>query len=319
MKALIIGGGGFVGHYLAKHLTETCHWETTLTKLPQENIFVPGCDAYNLDIMDLEAIEALLVRLRPDVIFHLAAQSSVAVSWKNPQMTVDINIRGSLNVLDAIRAIDGYTPRVLLIGSGEEYGTLPEGTILVDENVPVHPGNPYAITKVAQNLFGTLYAKAYGMQLVMVRAFNHVGPGQSPQFVVSDFCKQAAEISVGAREPEIFVGNLSVARDFTDVRDVVRAYALLAQKGIVGETYNVGSGRAVVLRDLLGQIIQQSGAEIRVTVDSKKLRPTEVPVICADSSKLRADTGWEPEITLEQTIAETLAFWRSQAENRIGG
>lgn len=313
MKAMIIGGG-FVGHHLAKHLTESCHWETVLTKLPQETISIPGCEAYNLDILDQDAIQALLVRYRPDVIFHLAAQSSVAYSWKNPQMTVDVNIRGSLNVLDAIRAIEGYTPRVLLIGSGEEYGVLPQGTSLVDETIPVHPGNPYAITKATQNLFGTLYAKAYGMQTVMIRAFNHVGPGQAQQFVVSDFCKQAAEISAGVRAPEIFVGNLSAARDFTDVRDVVRAYALLAEHGRAGETYNVGSGTAVVIRDLLDQIIRQSGMEIRVTVDPKKLRSVEVPVIRADITKLARDTSWKPEIALEQTIEETLAYWRSRVK-----
>lgn len=318
MKAMIIGGGGFVGYYLARHLTETCHWQTVLTKLPHENVDLPSCAVYNLDILDMDAVQALLVRLRPDVIFHLAAQSSVAYSWKNPQQTVEINIHGSLNVLDAVRAVDDYAPRVLLIGSGEEYGVLPEGISVVDEAVPVHPGNPYAITKVSQNLFGTLYAKAYGMQIVMVRAFNHVGPGQSPQFVVSDFCKQAAEISAGIRTPEIAVGNLSAARDFTDVRDVVRAYSLLAQKGRVGETYNVGSGKAVVIRDLLDQIIRQSGVEIHVMVDPAKLRPIEVPVILADVSKLRADTGWEPKITLEQTITETLAYWRSQIEYRMG-
>ena len=231
MKALIIGGGGFVGRYLAEHLIRDCGWETVLTKLPQETVDVAGCEAYNLDILDKDAVEALLVRQKPDAVLHLAAQSSVALSWKNPQLTADINIHGCLNVLDAIREIPGYQPRILLIGSGEEYGALPKGTALVSETTPVHPGNPYAITKLTQNLFGALYAKAYGMHVMMVRAFNHVGPGQSPQFVVSDFCKQAAEIAAGKRESVIRVGNLTAARDFTDVRDVVRAYSLLLQHG----------------------------------------------------------------------------------------
>lgn len=312
MKALIIGGGGFVGGYLGRHLSADKGWETTITKLPQEQVTVAGCCVCDLDITDLCAIQALLQKKRPDVIFHLAAQSSVAVSWKNPQLTVDINIRGSLNVLDAVRHMADYHPRLLLIGSGEEYGTLPEGVCRVSEETPVHPGNPYAVTKAAQNLFGTLYAKAYGMETVMVRAFNHIGPEQTPQFVTADFCRQAAEIALGKREPVIRVGNLSAARDFTDVRDVVRAYGLLAEHGRAGETYNVGTGRAVVIRELLEEIIRQSGVKIQVETDPAKLRPVEIPVIEADVTKLRQDTGWTPEIPLEQTIAETLAYWKAQ-------
>ena len=151
MKALIIGGGGFVGRYLAEHLVQDCGWETFLTKLPKENVEVEGCEAYNLDILDKDAVEALLVRLKPDAILHLAAQSSVAYSWKNPQLTADINIHGCLNVLDAVRSVPGYAPKILLIGSGEEYGVLPENTSLVSETTPVHPANPYAITKLARS------------------------------------------------------------------------------------------------------------------------------------------------------------------------
>ncbi len=311
MKALIIGGGGFVGRYLGEHLIQ-CGWETIVTKLPAETAEIAGCTICDLDILDVNAVKALFAKLRPDVIFHLAAQSSVAVSWKNPQLTVEINVRGALNVLDAAREMEGLQPRILLIGSSEEYGTLPPDLSLVSEETPVHPGNPYAITKAAQNLFGTLYAKAYGMEIVMIRAFNHVGPRQLPQFVVADFCKQAAEIAQGKREPVMRVGNLSAARDFTDVRDVVRAYAMLADHGRAGETYNVGSGRAVVIQDLLHEIIRQSGAKIRVETDPEKLRPVEVPVIKADITKLKQDTGWLPEIPLEQTIAETLAYWKAQ-------
>jgi GDP-4-dehydro-6-deoxy-D-mannose reductase len=312
MKALIIGGSGFVGNYLAAHLTQDLGWETTVTKLPQEQVTCPGCQVCDLDILDKEAIQSLLTRFKPDGIFHLAAQSSVALSWKNPQLTAEINIRGCLNLLDAIRGIEDYTPKVLLIGSSEEYGALPKNTSLVTEETPVHPGNPYAITKLTQNLFGSLYAKAYGMSIVMVRAFNHVGPGQLPQFVVADFCKQVAEIAAGLREPVMHVGNLSAARDFTDVRDVVRAYGLLMQHGKAGETYNVGSGKAVVIRSLLEEIIAQSGVEITVETDPAKLRPVEIPEIRADITKLQQDTGWQPQIPLKQTIAETIADWREK-------
>lgn len=313
MKALIIGGGGFVGQYLAEHLIGERGWKTALTKLPKETVSIPDCEVYNLDILDPDAVLALLVRLKPDVIFHLAAQSSVAYSWKNPQLTVEINIHGCLNVLDAVRQLPGYQPQILLIGSGEEYGTLPSNVTLVSEETPVHPGNPYAISKAAQNSFGTLYAKSYGMRIVMVRAFNHVGPGQAPQFVVSDFCKQAAEIALGKRPPVIRVGNLSAVRDFTDVRDVVRAYSALAEHGRAGETYNIGSGRGIAIQEILERVIRLSGAEITVEVDAAKLRPVEIPVIRADIAKLQADTGWAPKIPLEQTIRETLAYWQAAA------
>lgn len=313
MKALIIGGGGFVGRYLAAECLRQ-GWDTTVTKLPSETVTAENCTVCDLDILDFDAVKSLLAKLRPERIFHLAAQSSVAVSWKKPQLTADINIHGSLNVLETVRSLADYAPRMLLIGSGEEYGALPAGVSRVDENVPVHPGNPYAITKAAQNQFGTLYAKAYHMEVVLVRAFNHVGPGQTPQFVVSDFCKQAAEIAGGLREPVMRVGNLSAARDFTDVRDVVRAYVMLAQQGKAGETYNVGSGHAIVIEQLLKEIIRQSGAEIRVETDPAKLRPVELPVVEADIAKLQRDTGWKPEIPLSQTIGETLSYWKSQGK-----
>ncbi len=313
MRALIIGGGGFVGSFLAAHLQRDKHWETWITKLPQETVDIPNCVVCDLDILHQAEVTSFLTETKPDVIFHLAAQSSVAYSWKNPQMTVEINILGSLRMLDAIRDMPNYTPHVLLIGSSEEYGVLPPDVAQVSEGMTIAPENPYAITKAAQNRFGYLYAKAYGMHITMIRAFNHIGPLQAPLYSAADFCKQAAEIALGQRPPQIHVGNLSAARDFTDVRDVVRAYGLLAEYGRSGETYNVGSGKAIPLQDLLAQIIQCSGVEIEVVTDPTRLRPVEVPVVQADIRKLKADTGWSPEIPLEQTIREMLAYWRTKA------
>ncbi|MGN0592389.1 MAG: GDP-mannose 4,6-dehydratase [Ruminococcus sp.] len=312
MKALIIGAAGFVGGYLARHLTEDLHWETVLTKLPQESIADTGCPVFDLDILEQSAITALLKEQRPDVIFHLAAQSSVALSWQKPQLTVAVNVTGSLNVLEAVRSMGDSMPRILLIGSGEEYGHLPAGVSLVSEETPLHPGNPYAVTKAAQNLFGTLYAQSYGMEILSVRAFNHIGAGQLPLFAAADFCKQAAEIVCGKRENCIRTGNLSAKRDFTDVRDVVRAYGLLAQYGRAGETYNVGSGRSIAIALLLQEIIRQSGMEIRVETDPAKLRPVDIPDIRADITKLQRDTGWMPEIPLARTLHEMLAYFIRQ-------
>lgn len=311
MKALIIGAAGFVGSYLIHHLKNDLHWEVLATKMPQETIAIDDITIYDLDILDKESIQRLLRELRPDAILHLAAQSSVGVSWKNPDLTIDVNIKGSIHVLDSIRTLD-YTPRVLLIGSGEEYGHILPTETPISEDTVLRPGNIYAATKACQNMLGKIYADAYQMDIVSVRAFNHIGPNQTPIFVVADFCKQVAEIEAGLIPPVIHVGNLSAARDFSDVRDVVRAYGLLLQKGKSGETYNVGSGYAITIEEILRKILLHSKITIQVEVDKEKLRPVDVPIIEADISKLQACTGWDPEITLDQTITDVLAYWRNK-------
>ena len=309
MKALIIGGAGFVGNYLIEHCKRDWQWSVHVTKMPNETIANPDVSIHDLDILEKKEITALLQMVRPDCIFHLAAQSSVAVSWKNPALTVDVNVKGSINVLDAIRELD-YSPRILLIGSGEEYGhILPGETPISERNTP-RPGNIYAATKACQNMIGAIYAKAYQMPIMMVRAFNHIGPNQSPLFVVADFCRQVAEIEAEMRPPVIHVGNLAARRDFTDVRDVVRAYALLIQKGQPGETYNVGSSHAVSIEEVLTRILSLSARQIQVSVDSDRLRPVDIPIIEADITKLREVTNWTPAIPLQQTLEETLNYWR---------
>lgn len=332
MKSLIIGAAGFVGAYLIRHLTQELGHETIVTKLPQEklayktNVSKPVWEkmaslepdaadvrVFDLDILNQEAVAELFESVRPDYIFHLAAQSSVAVSWRHPGLTVDVNVRGAVHVLEALRRLGGGT-RMLLIGSGEEYGhVLPEEIPIREEN-PVKPGNIYAATKACQNMLGSIYAQAYGLEVMMVRAFNHIGPNQEPLFVAADFCRQAALIEAGKKEPVIQTGNLDVRRDFTDVRDVVRAYAMIAEYGKAGETYNVGSGKAVKLADMLQMILEKSWADISVETDRSKLRPVDLPVIEADIHKLQEITGWEPVIGLEQTIEETLDYWRMQTE-----
>lgn len=310
-RALVIGAAGFVGGYLIKELKKSHDMEVFATKLPNSQWESTLARVYDLDIMEKDDIVDLLFEIRPDYIFHLAAQSSVGVAWKRPGMTVDVNIKGSINVMDAIRELY-YKPRILLIGSGEEYGHIEEGETPIRENNPLRSGNIYAATKVCQNMIGHIYSQAYDMELVLVRAFNHIGPGQAPLFVVSDFCKQVAEIEGNLREPVMKVGNLAARRDFTDVRDVVKAYVKLVQMGIPGETYNVGRGQAIAIKDLLQMIVERSTADIKVEIDPAKIRPVDVPVIEADTRKIYDLTGWKPEISLEQTISETLEYWRKQ-------
>ena len=309
MKALIIGAAGFVGKYLLAHLSETYPWQLYATKLPQEDIQFDHATILDLNILEKEDILHTLKEIQPDYIFHLSAQSSVALSWKKPALTVDINIKGCLNLLDAIREAD-LSPKILLIGSGEEYGHISSENIPVSEGTLPRPGNIYAATKVCQNMIGSIYAQAYHMDVMLVRAFNHIGPEQAPAFVVSDFCRQVAEIEKGNSEPVIRVGNLSAKRDFTDVRDVVRAYGLLIQHGQAGETYNIGSGHAIAIQELLDRILQLSNSNITVETDVNKLRPVDVPIIEADISKLQACISWKPEIPLDQTLLETLNYWR---------
>ncbi len=309
MKALVIGGGGFVGPYLVSHLINDLSMNVTVTKMEREELKLQGAEVLNLDILDTEQIDAVLKEVRPDYIIHLAAQSSVAVSWKNPGLTVDINVKGSINLLDGVRKLD-YKPRVLLIGSGEEYGHIKQGECPIIEDNTLRPGNIYAATKSCQNMIGKIYADAYDMDVVMVRAFNHIGPNQMPLFVVADFCKQVAEIEKGIHEPVIYVGNLSAKRDFTDVRDVVKAYGLLVREGHRGETYNVGTGRAIAIEDILKMILKLSTVEIEIKVDAEKLRPVDVPIIEPDINKIVGCTGWKPQIAIEQTIKETLDYWR---------
>ena len=316
MRALIIGGAGFVGQHLINHIKEQTDWQIYVTKIPSEKLEINGVTILDLDILNMGEINQLLQQVQPDYIFHLAAQSSVAYSWKNPGLTIDVNIKGTVNVLDAVRFLSNK-PRVLLIGSGEEYGYIQEDEVPIKETNATRPGNVYAATKVAQNNIGTIYAKAYQMDIVMVRAFNHIGPNQEPMFVVADFCKQVVDIEFGLKEPTLKVGNLNAKRDFTDVRDVVRAYVLLVQKGVSGEIYNVGSGYALEINQILQKIISLSKTSIKIEVDAQRIRPSDIPIIEADTAKIYECIQWSPLIPIEQTLEETLDYWRNRVAKQV--
>ena len=309
-KILLVGGRGFVGCILAEML-KTNGKQVYITKTVNENILA-NYPCYNMDLLNISEIEHVINEIRPDEIYHLAAQSSVALSWKNPTMTIDVNVKGVVNLLETIRSID-IKPRILIVGSGEEYGYIKPEECPINENNLPRPGNIYAATKVAQNMISTIYANAYDMDIVLTRSFNHIGPGQSPTFVVSDFCKQVAEIEAGIREPIIYVGNLSVKRDFSDVRDVCRAYMMLMEKGISGETYNVGSGCSISINEILNKILSYSSKKIKIEVDSNKLRPVDILNIEADIGKIVNDIGWNTEISIDDTIKCTLNYWRQES------
>ena len=317
-KALIIGAAGFVGPYLAAACQKNLDADVIGTKLEREKLELNAVEGHrtevlNLDIMDGKAVLDLLDETRPQYIFHLAAQSSVAYSWKNPELTVDVNVKGALHLLEALRTLqekDGYNPQVLIVGSSEEYGRPQTEDGRIDENHPVHPVNIYAATKVCQNMLATIYAEAYGLNLVMTRSFNHIGPGQAPIFVVADFCQQVARIERGEQKPVIRVGNLSAKRDFTDVRDVVNVYASLIEHGESGETYNVGTGQTYSIQEILNMIIAESSMDINVEVDEHKLRPVDVPIIEPKIKRLVKVTGWSSNFKIKETIKDMLNFFR---------
>lgn len=310
MRALVVGGAGFVGRYLTGALAAR-GFETHATTLsdvrlpPQE-----GVAEHVLDITEPQEVRRLLRDLRPDRIFHLAAQSSVRLSWEQPRLTAEVNALGAVNLFEAVKE-ECPSARVLVVGSGEEYGNA-DYSVPVRESVPAAPRNVYALTKLFQEQLAGLYAEAYGLSFVATRSFNHFGPYQSTQFVVADFCSQAAAIEKNLREPVIRVGNLAAYRDFTDVRDVVEAYLLLAEKGERGEVYNVGSGKCLSIGEILGIVLSLCARKIEVRVDESKFRPIDVPRICADVTKIKA-LGWEPKIPVRQTVSDTLDHFRERS------
>ncbi len=267
------------------------------------------------DITDGARLRQILHEVRPDLIFHLAAVSSVAASWADPAHLLRVNAGGFIQLIEALR-VEAPTARVIVIGSGEQYGLVrPEENPVSEETLP-RPANPYAVSKVAQDLYAFQYHRAYGLDLVRVRAFNHFGPGQSPDFVLASFARQIAQMEAGQVDPTLLVGNLSSQRDFLPVGDVARAYVALAGRGRAGEAYNVGSGVARSIESLLQTLVGMARVTVETRVDPARMRPVDVPVLCADTTKLRRDTGWLPSATLEDTLRATLDYWRAVVQLR---
>lgn len=309
MNVLIVGGEGFVGGYLAPFLIEKGQ-NVSITKIPNIEYNSKGVTTFDVDLLDRASINKALISSNPDVIYHLAAQSSVALSWAEPTLTAQVNIIGLINLLEEIRLLN-IRPKIILIGSSEEYGVSKNTPMPIKEDIVPTPSNIYGVTKYTQNLIGNIYVNAYNMDIIMTRSFNHIGAKQSPQFVVSDFCKQVAEIEKGLKEPVIKVGNLSVKRDFTSVIDVVNAYYLLSIKGRTGEIYNVGSGNAINISDILNMVIRLSNIDIKVDIDKDRYRPIDIEIVEANISKIKADTGWQPKIPIEDSIKDCLEYWRN--------
>lgn len=312
MRSLIIGATSFSGRYMCEFLqSKGEEFVGTALSLREELADKTAGRLTEMDLLDLPTLVQVLKEVQPAYIFNFAAQSSVELAWKNPGMTVEVNVNGALNLFQAIRQAQ-IDPTVILIGAGEEYGRVDFQQLPTSEAQRLAPGNIYAATKACQTMMAQIYHKAYGLKLIVARTFNIIGPGQSDHFAVSNFCHQAALIEKGAVEPVLHVGNMNIERDFTDIRDVVRAYWMLAEKGVPGEVYNVGRGEAMAIRTVVEQIQKQLGARFSLQVDRDRMRPVDTPKIQSSIQKIRDDVGWEPEISMEKTVQDMLNYWRAK-------
>lgn len=305
IEVLIFGAGGFVGSYLSREFIK--HGYNVFgsdkvhnTMLPSEVGFEPA------DLMDSEAIEKLVNKINPDVIVNLAAISSVGVSWNIPQLTMQVNVIGALNIMEAARK-SMKKPKILFIGSSEEY-VISDSPI--NEGQQLNAANPYGISKVTQEQFAKLYKEQYGLKIYCVRPFNHTGVGQRDSFVLPSFCKQVVEIEKSGEPGKIKVGNLAVKRDFSHVKDIVRAYRMIVESDNCDLIYNVGSGTAYSLEDMLQHIIKMSSQKIEIEIDQSRFRPTDQPVICCDYNLIKTELGWEPQYTVFDALKEMLEYYR---------
>jgi GDP-4-dehydro-6-deoxy-D-mannose reductase len=295
VRALVTGARGFVGPYLTAHL-----------EAAGDEVVGLGPE---VDITDGEAIRAAVTAARPDAVYHLAAASHVGTSWSAPVEVLRINAEGTLNVLLAAEAAGA--PRVVVVGSAEEYGIVDPSALPLAETAPLRPVTPYGASKVAAEVVGLQAFLGRGLQVIMARPFNHLGPGQSDRLVASTLAHQVARNERDGTDV-IMAGDLTPRRDFTDVRDVVRAYRLLVERGEAGEAYNVCSGVAVPVSEVADALIASASHPMRIELDPARLRPVELPVLQGDASKLRAATGWAPEIPLQQTLSDLLGWWRDR-------
>jgi GDP-4-dehydro-6-deoxy-D-mannose reductase len=314
VRALVTGASGFAGSHLCEYLLAQPGWEV-------QALCWAACSTENLDsvreritmlsgdLLDPAWTARTVAEVRPEAIFHLAGQSSPAASFSDPSGTFVTNINGQVHLFEAVLQA-GLDPAILVIGSGEEYGMVRPEDVPVDEDAPLRPANPYAVSKIAQDFLALQYFLSRRLRAVRVRPFNHIGPRQAPGFVTADFARQIARIEAGQRPPVIRVGNLSARRDFTDVHDMVRAYCLAVTQGEPGQVYNIGSGVAHSIEEVLHALLGLSQLPIQVETDPQRMRPVDVPLLVCDSSRFRQRTGWEPQIPLEQSLRDILDYWR---------
>lgn len=317
MKVLITGVTGFAGSHLAEFILDNIKnakifgIERPRSRREYIKHIRNKIGFFDCDIRDASSVKHIINKVRPDRIFHLAAQTFVPTSWSAPTETLTTNILGELNIFEAIRDAKIST-MVQIAGSSEEYGLVKKNDIPIKETCPLNPLSPYAVSKVGQDVLGYQYFKSYGLNVVRTRGFNHTGPRRGELFVCSNFAMQIARIEKGLQKKEISTGNLKAIRDFTDVRDMVRGYWLSLEKGLPGEVYNICSGKGHSIRDILQILLSLSKVKIKIKEDKKRIRPSDVPKLIGDNSKFRKKTGWSPRIPFRKTMEDLLNWWRDQ-------
>ena len=311
--AFITGITGFAGSHLSELLLKRgfrvyglCRWRSRVENIDHIKSKLRLIEG---DLLDLNSLQEAIMAARPDYVFHLAAQSFVPASWTSPAVTLETNVTGSCNLFEAIRAAK-IDPVVQIACSSEEYGLVKKNEVPIKETNPLRPLSPYGVSKVAMDYLGYQYFRSYGLRIVRTRAFNHTGPRRGDVFVCSSFAKQIAEIEAGLKEPILSVGNLEAIRDFTDVRDMVRAYFAAVLKAKPGEVYNIAHGRGIKIKDILSKLLSLSRVKIKVQQDPKRMRPSDVPILIGDASKFRRATGWRPTIDFDKTLRDILNYWR---------
>ncbi len=310
-KVLITGATGFVGHHLVNFLSDRKDLQifgTSLSKPEQAN---KEMDIHKVDLSDYGSVVKLVDNIKPDYVYHLAALTSTADSFNNPTPVVVGNIEIQMNLLNALKNLNLTNSRILVVSSGEVYGVVDKSDLPIDEDTPLRPCTPYAVSKLAQDFLGLQYYLSYRLQIIRVRAFNHTGPNQPPAFAIPAFARQIAQIEKGQQEPVVKVGDLSAKKDFSDVRDIVEGYSKIMEMGDAGDVYNIGSGKSYKIKDLLDILLSLSDKKIEIVEDPSKLRPTKVGEVYCDYTKLNKKTEWAPKISIEKTLKDTLDYWRS--------
>ncbi len=318
MRIVITGIAGFAGSHLAEYLIRDSALELHGVIHRHEHRIQHLAHRLQLHRGDLRNalwVSELVQAIQPDVMMHLAAWSDVGGSWQQPWTTYELNIQCQLHLMEALRRW-APTCRTLVVTSNEVYGLVRPADLPIAEDTPFRPNNPYGVSKIAQDMMALQYWHSHQLPTIRARSFNHIGPNQADDFVASAFARQIAEIEAGVREPKVAVGNLDAERDFTDVRDVVRAYWLLVERGEAGGVYNIGSGRHYPVHALLDTLLALTTVHVDVALDPARLRPSDVPVSVCNNQRLVAATGWQPEIDLRASLTDLLNYWRRHLQNR---
>jgi GDP-4-dehydro-6-deoxy-D-mannose reductase len=327
MKTLLITGiSGFVGGHVVHFFKNHPH-EYEIHGISRSNIswdyfsgsfpLAETVTFHRADLLDRTRIAAIIDAVQPDCILHLAAQSSVGESWNTPASSFTNNVTGFLNIVEPVR-LSGRATKIVSVGSAEQYGVVDKRSLPLREDAIQHPVNPYGAARVAQEYLANIYAEGYGLDICSTRSFNHCGPGQTDRFVASAIAKQFARISLGKQDPVIEIGDSTIVRDFLDVRDVVRAYVLLLEKGVRGQVYNICSGRGYAISELVTLLSNRMQIPVRIHQSPMKRRPQDNPQIVGSYDKIRAELGWYPYISLADSLLEMYAYWENQLSQEKG-